>query len=355
MRLRLALFLVLVLSAASARAVEIAWTAIGSPGNAPDFPGLDGPIIGVPDLKPYGAVSYSYRIGTYDVTNRQYVEFLNAKDPTGANVLGLYSNQGTQPFGGITRNLGGPVGSRYTTIAGAEDHPVNYVNWFSAIRFANWLNNGQANGDTENGAYTILGGTAFPPNGGRDIVRSQGAKVFLPSQDEWYKAAFYDPRTTAQGGPPLDSHYWNYATTSNIQPISALPSATPNRANFAGLSRLTNVGAYSGTTSPFGAFDMAGNVDQWVDTLDSGLRVSWGGSFLSSDVFGYGTHDYSLGSDRADLGFRVAAIAVPEPSSFILAAMGVIGLVACTRRRLLNRGRRALPRSGRVNCQKSCP
>ena len=37
--------------------------------------------------------------------------------------------------------------------------PVNYVDFYDALRFANWMNNGQGNGDTETGAYTLLGGT----------------------------------------------------------------------------------------------------------------------------------------------------------------------------------------------------
>ena len=81
--------------------------------------------------------------------------------------------------------------------------------------------------------------------------------MFLPSENEWYKAAYYDPRTTAQGGPLSDSHYWLYPTSSSVAPTVTGPTATPNSANYNGaVDNLTDVGAYSGTTSPYGAFDM---------------------------------------------------------------------------------------------------
>jgi hypothetical protein len=61
----------------TAPAVTIAWSQVGNPGNAADqnFLGQGA----------FGAVSYSNNIDNYDVTNSQYLEFLNAKDATGAD------------------------------------------------------------------------------------------------------------------------------------------------------------------------------------------------------------------------------------------------------------------------------
>ena len=152
---------------------------------------------------------YNYRIGTYDVTASQYVEFLNAKDSSGSNPLGLYnSNMSNVAVGGINFTAGNANGSKYSVISGRGNHPVNYVTWYDAFRFANWLNNGQGSGDTESGAYTLLGGTPTPSNG-LSITRNAGATVFLPSEDEWYKAAYYDPGS---------SSYFDYPTSSNTQP-----------------------------------------------------------------------------------------------------------------------------------------
>jgi len=66
------------------------------------------------------------------------------------------------------------------------------------MRFVNWLENGQpADGSgTESGVYTIGSGV--------NETRAAAASYFIPSEDEWYKAAYYDPRLEAAGGPPGD-------------------------------------------------------------------------------------------------------------------------------------------------------
>jgi hypothetical protein len=73
---------------------------------------------------------------------------------------------------------------------------VDFVSFWNALRFANWLHNGQPRGlqdetTTEDGAYTLT------PTGivNNTITRNPGAVVFLPSENEWYKAAYYDPAT----------------------------------------------------------------------------------------------------------------------------------------------------------------
>jgi formylglycine-generating enzyme required for sulfatase activity len=300
---------------ANARAVTIDWSPVGNAGNAAD------PTTG----SLYGGVAYNYRIDKYDVTNSQYAEFLNTKDPTGANTLGLWdSNMGDAPFGfsGISFNVFNANGSKYVLIAGRENHPVTFVTWYDTLRFANWLNNGQGSGDTETGAYMLLGGTPTPSNAA-SITRSAGATVFLPSEDEWYKAAYYDPRTTAEGGPPSDSHYWLYGTSSSTIPTVSGPTSAPNSANYNNFG-LTDVGAYAGTTSPYGAFDMAGNVSQWDEALIGGsFRGFRGGSILSDSVgLQSSARDFSNPTfDNIDVGFRVAS--VPEPST------GVLAVVAC--------------------------
>ncbi len=319
----LAVFLTIpVALAADARAVTINWSLVGNPGNAAD------PQVG----SNHGAVGYSYSIDKYHVTNSQYAEFINAKDATGTDPLGLYGlGMGNATFGGITFNSGLPNGSKFTVISGRGNHPVMQVNWYSAIRFANWLNNGQGNGDTESGAYTLLGGTPIPSNG-LSITRNVGATVFLPSEDEWYKAAFYDPRTTAQGGPPANNHYWFYPTGSNTAPIASLPTGLANHANYNNaVGNVTDVGAYAGTTSPYGAFDMGGNVHQWDEALvNSSQRGLRGGGFfdtvgsLGSSITGVVS---SAPQDGGFVGFRVASV-VPEPSALVLAALGFAGLAA---------------------------
>jgi formylglycine-generating enzyme required for sulfatase activity len=242
--------------------------------------------------------------------------------------------------GGIAFTPTNPSGSKYSVIAPNANHPVNYVSWYDTLRFANWLNNGQGNGDTESGAYTLLGGTPTPSNAS-SITRNAGATIFLTSQNEWYKAAYYDPRTTAQSGPPANSHYWLYPTTSNTAPTAEPPPGGSNSANINQLvGDMTDVGAYMGTASHYGAFDMGGNVYQWNEALGftPSLRSILGGSYLTGPAATESTFLGSAGGDP-DLGaiadgFRVVSTAiVPEPSSLVLTALSLVGLVGLIRYR----------------------
>ncbi|HEY3254742.1 MAG TPA: SUMF1/EgtB/PvdO family nonheme iron enzyme [Polyangiaceae bacterium] len=305
---------VALLLASAASAVTMDWTSVGEPGNACD-PQSQGC---------FGAVSYSYNIGTYEVTNAQYAELLNAK--AASDPLGLYNTRMGFPaasnYGGIARS--GSSGSyTYSAIAGREDMPVNYVSFFDALRFANWLNNGQGNGDTETGAYTLLGGTALPSNY-TTVARNAGAAIFLTSEDEWYKAAYYDPATAG---------YFDYPAGSNAQTTCAAPTATANRANCNNIAGdLTNGGSYTGSASPYGTFDQGGNVLEWNETVNfDNSRGIRGGDFFDPGSLGASDRS-SLGPDRefGVLGFRVASI--PEPSTGLLLMMGLLGL-ACRQRR----------------------
>ena len=301
--------------------VTIAWSPVGNPGNTND------PVGGGIE----GGVAYSYNIAKYDVTNSQYVEFLNSKDPTGADTLGLFDNgMSSAPYGGIDYMSSAANGNKYSVIPGNGNHPVNFVSWYDAIRFANWLNNGQGNGDTETGAYTLgpLGAGGVPIEA-TSITRNPNAVVFLPSDNEWYKAAYYNPATNS---------YFTYGTGSNMPPIAAGPSNLPNSANYNSVvNALTDVGAYSGTSSPYHAYDMVGNVWQWEEDEhyhSDGFRGYRGGALFTSttDEFGSG---YMVATREANegygIGFQLASI--PEPSTLILAAFGGIALLVwgCSR------------------------
>jgi hypothetical protein len=200
--LALLVFSTLTVSGTSALAVTIPTVPVGNAGNAGE----------VQSQGTFGAVSYDYLIATTEVTNSQYAEFLNFK--AASDPLGLYNtSMGSNARGGIARSGAGTIPDPYvyTTKTDMGNKPVNFVSWYDAIRFANWLHNGQGNGDTETGAYTLEGGTATPSNG-LSITRNSGAIWFLTNGDEWYKAAYHQP--AAQGGDSDD--YWLFPTASNF-------------------------------------------------------------------------------------------------------------------------------------------
>jgi formylglycine-generating enzyme required for sulfatase activity len=308
------------LLAASASAVTIEWVPIGNPGNAGDAPVPTKCF--VPDC---GSVAYGYRIARYETTNAQYAEFLNAVDADGSNTLALYNaSMGSDlTYGGVSFVPGNAPGSKYVVESGFEDEPVTYVSFFDALRFANWMHNGQGSGDTETGAYTLLGGKATPSNG-TTVMRNAGATVFLTSENEWYKAAYYSP-----GGV-----YFDYPTGTDTPTGCVAPgSDTGNSANCSGAGDvLTDVGAYGLSVSPYGTYDQGGNVSEWNESIVVGTRRgfrggSWGSSF--TDLRVQNPYDGLPTVEFSSLGFRVAA---PEPGAPLLGATAFACLALLRRR-----------------------
>lgn len=175
------------------------FVTITEPHNFPDVSGvniLDGEVYAPTGIADLGTVPYLYRISKYEVTNNQYVSFLNAvavSDP-----YGLYdTNMESSDIGGIDRS--GTDGSySYETKIGMGDMPVAFVDYLSSIRFVNWLHNGTptdpedvTTSTTEDGAYTI---TATQNQ--YLIERNTYTHYSLPTLNEWHKAAYYEPQDT---------------------------------------------------------------------------------------------------------------------------------------------------------------
>lgn len=320
----LSIFSLLVLSAKAT--VTIDYVTVGNRGNAADATG-------------YGAVGYDYRISRNETTIGQYAEFLNAVAST--DTYNLYNaGMNSSLVNGISRS--GSSGSySYTVAAGSANRPIAFVNFFDAARFCNWLHNGQPTGGqtastTEDGSYT-LNGTNFGW-----FTRNAAAKVWIPSESEWYKAAYYDPN---KGGIGIGG-YWSYPTSSDSlagNSIGVAHSANyydgdyvqSGNSGVPGIHATTDGGAYgANSASPYGTNDQGGNVwEFWESDQSGGQPGLRGGSFAPSDTF-LASSFQAPGGENAEannIGFRVASVApVPEASTALL---GLLGLFSFLRRK----------------------
>ena len=299
--------------------VVIQWVNVGNPGNAADTTG-------------FGSVSHSYRISRHEVTNTQYTEFLNAV--AGTDTHGLYNaSMGSNSRGGITQSCD-LTGCSYSVKGDMGDKPVNYVSFWDAARFSNWLHNGQPTGmqdnsTTEDGAYTL--DATNPLNS--SVGRNAGASVFLPTENEWYKAAFHM-------NDGVTGNFFEFPTSSDTAPSLATANATGDvanpGANIANVERgadwnglngnLTTVGSAT-SVSPYGTFDQAGNVWEWNETLVTSFsRGRRGGSYSTGVNNSAATNRLSSSpsDESVSIGFRVAS--VPEPSSLLYLGLILLGI-----------------------------
>ncbi|MGA2030753.1 MAG: SUMF1/EgtB/PvdO family nonheme iron enzyme [Thermoguttaceae bacterium] len=299
---------------ARASTITMAMVTVGDPGNQADTTG-------------YGGVGYTYQMGKYDVTAAQYAAFLNAVATT-SDPYGLYNSSmatDTSYGCGISRTLSSGTYSYATTKNGS--FPVNYVSLGDAARFSNWLQNGQpsepeGNGTTETGAYTLNGDTTNLMT----ETRNTGATYFIPTENEWYKAAYYKGGSTNAG-------YWTYPTKSNTAPGNTLPD-TGNNANYYlnnytdPTNCLTAVGVFSESPGPYGTYDQGGNVWQWNETpVTSSSRGLRGGAFNdpSFDLASFSRNNYTPTYEGSDIGFRVASSAAsPEPGGIAMLLAGAL-------------------------------
>ena len=260
------------------------------------------------DSTGYGSVPYGYSIGSTEVSNLEYTAFLNSADPNGTNPTGIYSSSmGSDAVnGGITFTSGATAGSKYTSKLGFANKPVSYVNFLDAMRFANWLNSDQNGSATESGAYLLsAGGLA---------VRNLAATVFVASENEWYKAAYYDPTTGAGGG----DNYWRYPTQSDSAPGASTPNGLANQANYNSVVNAVTIGAaYSSSSSYYGTFDQGGNVYEWNDAVIGTGRGLRGGAynFGPNPMLATSRNSNNPFVESVDTGFRITTI--PEPSALL--------------------------------------
>ncbi|MCE9609433.1 MAG: SUMF1/EgtB/PvdO family nonheme iron enzyme [Chthoniobacter sp.] len=277
-----------------ANTFNMGFVPIGDAGNLGDASNPSGPA---------GAVSYTYRMAVTTVSQDMIDKATAA---------------------GLTNVSAGPwTGSQ----------PATNLTWYEAAAFVNWLNT--STGHTA--AYNLdLGAGTFAPwapaqawqIGGQNLFRHKDAYYFLPSYEEWYKAAFYNGTT-----------YTPYATLNGLAPNAVESGTDPNTAVYGRLGQPAAVDQ-SGGLSHYGTQGQTGNVYQWTETTydgrndtDAKTRIQQGGSYY--DLIYWLQSSYAYASYPADsgsgTGLRVASI-VPEPASAVLLLSGC-ALLALRRRR----------------------
>jgi sulfatase modifying factor 1 len=278
------------------------FVTIGNPGNAADTTGSPNPA---------GSVAYTYSIGKYEVS-RDMITKANSAGSLGITLADMTSYGGN----GVNR-------------------PATGITWYEAAKYVNWLNT--STGGTA--AYKFDGGTFQLWSAGdagynaNNLFRNSNAKFWLPSVDEWYKAAFGN----------LNGTWNNYATGSDSAPTAVASGTAANTAVYksnpvvlTGPADITSAGGLS----PYGTMGQGGNVWEWNETAQDGInntvteyRGTRGGQYgslsnnISSSVNGANlpTHQDVV------TGFRVAS--VPEPSALSLLAIGLGGLALVRRRK----------------------
>lgn len=248
---------------------------VTKPNNASD-------ISDIPGQTGFGSVSTSYQIGKYDVTAEQYCMFLNAV-ASHSDPHNLYNTNMTTDtnVACIIRYGNENRGYSYFPWPGREKFPITYVNFFSALRFCNWLENNQPIGDQS--SETTESGSWSKDDQGHFKLSTNHPKWLLPTENQWYKAAYNSP----------DGFYYTFGTASFSPPSNKIDSNT-NSANYClqgnftqqTAPRLTPVGIFTQSKSPWGAYDMAGNVGQWTLASlnsDPSKIVVRGGSWQSTD------------------------------------------------------------------------
>ncbi|HAC89559.1 MAG TPA: hypothetical protein DCF63_02845 [Planctomycetaceae bacterium] len=286
---------------------------IGNPGNAADTTGSPNPA---------GSVGYAYNMGKYEVS-RDMINKANAEGSLGITLQDMTS------FGGNGAN-----------------RPATGISWNEAARYVNWLNTSQGYSPAykfdiqpSQPGYSVQANITLwlasdPGYNAANQFRNSQARYFLPSMDEWYKAAYYDPNANGGAGG-----YWNFPTGSDSAPTAvsggtAAGTAVYGQSFSQGPADIDNAGGLS----PYGVMGMGGNVLEWEETtfnllnnspsFSRGVRV---GSWVSNSglLSASGRDGLNPAIESSGVGFRVASI--PEPSSAALLTLACVGL--CQRRK----------------------
>jgi formylglycine-generating enzyme required for sulfatase activity len=238
-------------------------------------------------------LNYDYQMMATQVTNAQFADYLNEAVASGAlkiqddQVMGYYPGDifhgkkheeridpGDWPYYPL-QSAGSRItydGKTFGVMPGYENHPATMVTWFGAKAYCEAL-------------------------GGR-----------LPTEEEWEKAARgAEDNRAYPWGNELERNRANYYSSNDIFEKLAgkggdtTPIGFYNGQTYTGYATLDNA-------SPYGVYDMAGNVWQWTANIYEGTHYRYlrGGSKAD---YGYNLRVWTRNNVRPDyegpsIGFR---------------------------------------------------
>lgn len=269
------------------RAYGIEFSTVNGAGVA--NPGYNGPWNTPENHPPRGGVNYDYRISRTEVTVGQWFEFVQAYQPY---FHGTPNERAALQATWIDYDRNSDTFS----FNPAWEHFAAQPSWNDAARFANWLTNDKVNAAWafESGAYdvsTLSTGANQPIND--QATRSPGAKFWIPSQDEWLKATYWDSNKNGDG----QGGYWAWPNASDTAPVSGPPTRAGATTNASGLpgddgtwSPVMPVAQYLTSQSPWGLFDTSGGEAEWTEAF-------WNNGLAYRQVLGSNRGGPSIFSD----------------------------------------------------------
>ena len=270
---------------------------------------------------------HGFRIGKYEVTNAQYAEFLNAK----AASRPARPLQPEHGLGRLRRHHAQrePGQLHLQREAGRENKPVVYVSLLRRAALRELA--AQRPGERRHGDGRLHAARAGRPRRATAISRATpGATVFLPSENEWYKAAYYDPAsratsTTRPGprrrsscvAPDRDGQLGELRRRRRTACYTDVGATPARRARTARSTRAETCGSGTRRTSSATSEPAAS-----AAAISTTSRSTWARRARATSI---------RISSTPFLGFRVAV--APEPGRGPLLAAGALLLALLSRRR----------------------